>query len=592
MATFDAIAQRFLAERRITDVFLKGRVTDIDTGVNPALYTVATGTGSRRMPMQSPAKIGDIVAYIDFVGDALGLGPFIVGVNAPGGGGGGAPGAVLFRSYINQALTGPVGTLEALGYNGAKPITRAQLDGILDAWCLSHGGTIRQVADSTQWNSACAAAVPGDLIRQVAPITAPIQARLNKYSMPGANMTQNGQAGLPIILTSANGIETTVSSITNGVPALDILNVSHVWAVGFNTAGSQFGIRCMNVDGTLDNPFRLAWCNVRDSGDAGIAVQGWGGLISSSGGTTPPGAGNEWGYSSNFVIESNYVLRPGRRNPGTGECIYLGQGSDPGWLGRVFNGWVRYNDLEQCTSDYTDIKPGCHDILVHDNIEHGGSFVLGSANQILYVGSGFSARPGWYNFDPNIWYIGNRSWDGNISHPNAGSSNYFATVSLAGVRFCFNAAWGFASGGLGLHLRSERPASESRVGSEKFVAANNLFWLARGVVNVGAPVASPVPFDSSWVDERNNLGSVDTTDGVGAVAPVGVFIAPDAIPAVGALGNAEWLSYGPGSAFDFHSQAEGPGGTSVADLILPINADISQRPIPLIPIAGPFQKQS
>jgi hypothetical protein len=572
----------------MTDTYAKGRVTAIDLTANPVLYTVSTGNGSRRMPMVNLAALGDVVLFVDLGSEAFGFGPFHAGADGP-------PGAITpitFRSYLHPALVGPVGTLKALGYLGTGPITRADLDGILDAWVASHGGTIRNVTDSgASLTAALSAAVPGDLIRFVNTITSQMIGRANRNTVPGANMT-NGTAGLPIIFTSADGVRINVADITNFEGALNVYHASHIWAVGVNTTGSTFGIRFMNCAGTAANPIRIAFCDVLETGDAGIVGQGWYQLLATSGGTPSGSAGDEWGFTDYLVIEENTVTRPGRRDPFIGECCYLGTGSDPGWAARAQNVWIRYNRFRECTSDYTDVKPGCHHVYIHDNEESGGAFNTGAANQSLYVGSGFSARPAWYNIDPQIWYVGNRSWDGNLTHPQTNSSNYFVQASLAGVRVAFNIAWGFGGGGLGVHLRSERLAAESRVGTEKWWVWNNLFWLGVGVYNGGAGVggAWTGAFDAAWLDARNNIGS-STTSGVQFVATADSFVAPSRIPAVGSISaDAVFGALAPGSAFDLADTSGLVGaGVSVADLDSYIGADIASRAIPSTPNPGPYQ---
>jgi hypothetical protein len=583
----DAVTARIMAERRMTDTYAKGRVTAIDLSVNPVAYTVSTGNGSRRMPMVSPAALGDVVLFVDLGSEAFGFGPFHAGSGLLLPGAGVTP--ISFRSYLHPALVGPVGTLKALGYLGTGPITRADLDGILDAWAASHGGTTRNVTDAASWDAACAAAVPGDLIRFTANVTTQLIGRANRNSMPGANMT-NGSAGLPIIVTCANGIRINVASLTNTEGALNIYHASHVWAVGMNTTGSTFGVRFMNCAGTAGDPIRIAWCDVLETGDAGIVGQGWYQTLVASGGTPTGSAGDEWGFTDYLVIEENTVTRPGRRDPNIGECCYLGVGSSGGWIGRAQNVWVRYNRWRECTSDYTDVKPGCRRVYVHDNEESGGAFASGAANQALYVSADLSARPAWYNYDPEIWYVGNRSWDGNLSHPQTNSSNYFVQASLAGVRVAFNIAWGFAGGGIGVHLRSERAASESQVAGEKWWIWNNLFWLGIGVYNGGAPQFTPAAFNSAWIDQRNNIGA-PTTTGVQFVATADSFAAPSHIPAVGSISaDAVLGALGAGSAFDLAAtSALVRVGVTVADLNSYIGADIASRAIPTLPNPGPFQ---
>lgn len=500
--------------------------------------------------------------------------------------GGGASGVDFWNVYdVDNSIDSPTRTTTALGYTGAFPITRSQLDGILDTWVAGTGGTTRNVANTTDWTNAMAAAVPGDLIRITTTITSPLTCRGNKYSLPGHNLTASpagGTTSLPIIITCADGVYIDPNNQSNNTAALDISACSHVWAIGVNVKRSQFGLRCMLVDGTLAAPVRIAWCDIRDMGHSGLIMQGWFQLIATSGGTPPAGTENTWGYSSYILAEANTVDSMGNIASQFGECVYMGNGSNH-YMARAHHIWLRYNTLRLSRADYVDIKPGCHQIYVYGNIMKEGGFNLGAAIQILYLDAGAPARPAWYDFDPEVFILYNRIYDGNITNVIAGSSNYAMQASIAGVRVAFNLIWGFSGGGIGLHLRSEVAASNSRTtgGSEKWWVVNNLMWTTNGLVNGGAPAASPVAFNSGWIDSRNNLGFTTTT-GVQFVATSSDFTNPGTIPAVGAVTTADWNSYGPGSAFDMAAGSSLVGdGTGISDLDLYINdLDISQRAVP------------
>lgn len=568
----------------------KGRVSRIIHVVNmPASYVVGEGSDAVSMPMIDGGpvpRVGDTVAWLDLPPTPVALGTLRLSDGSVVV----DPSAAYFRSHFYRRPEGPSDTLAALGYTATAPVTRAQIDGILDAWVAATGGTTFNVFTTGDWTAAMGAARAGDLVRLQANLATALDARFTKYMAFGNNMNAAGLPGVPIILTCAAGVTNNVTVNNNFEGNLDVFNTDHVWVVGWNGIGSTFGIRCMNLDGTEAHPVRIAWNDIRDTGDAAIAFQGWFQLITTSGGTPPAGSGNEWGFSSYGVIEENTVLRPGRRNASTGEGVYLGYGSPPGFVARAHHVWVRYNRLRACTSDYVDVKPGCHDIWVHDNEESLGAFASGAANQILYVSQDLGARPGWYNFDPNVWFWGNRSWDGNISNPQGTSSDYFAQSSLAGVRLGFNLALGFANGGVGHHLRSERAASESQVAGEKWWTYNNLFWQLDGVINGGAPFASPTAFNSTWVDSRNNVGLTATT-GVQFTATADDFVGASSIPAVSSVNPLPDMGQGVGSGFELAIGSDLRGvGASIADLAPYFSQDIFGRPITLAaPSAGPFQ---
>lgn len=569
----------------------KGRVSRIIHLANhPASYVVGEGSDAVPMPMIDGGlepMVGDTVAWLDLPPTPVALGKLRLSDGSVVV----DPSAAYFRSHFYRRPEGPGDTLVALGHTPTAPVSRAQIDGILDAWVASTGGTTFPVYSTSDWTAAMAAARPGDLVRVEANMASTVDCRYSKYSLGGANLTTNGGLpGVPIVLTCRNGVRNVVSVNNNFEGNIDIQNCDHVWLIGWNGTGSTFGVRYQNADGTEAHPIRCAWNDFQDTGDASIAFQGWFQLITSSGGTPPAGSGNEWGYSSYIVAEENTVLRPGRRNAGTGEGIYVGYGSAPGWIARAHHVWVRYNHLKACTSDHVDIKPGCHQIYVHDNEMSVGAFVFGAAIQTLYVSQDLSARPAWYNFDPEIHLWGNRIWDGNITNPQGSSAEVVVQSSLAGVRMGFNLALGFANGGVGHFLRSERAASESQVAGEKWWTYNNLLWLLDGVMNGGAPFSSPVAFNSGWVDSRNNLG-LSATTGVQATATASDFVAPSTIPAhssVSPLPDINGLGVGSGMALPSGSGLLS-GGTSLADLTLYFSQDIVGRTIVPASVGyGPF----
>ena len=507
---------------------------------------------------------------------------------------------VAFRSGLSLVTGGaPQHVLRALGYTGSTNITRSQLDGILDAWVASTGGTLRTVTSSAQWTSALAAALPGDLIRVTSGFTADITARGSRYSLAGSNMTASpagGTAGKPIIVTCANGVTVTGSSTASGVGVLDVLNTTHVWPVGFNTSGGQFGIRCWNWGGTAGNPAYRAYCSVTGTGHSAYSAQGWFQLISSSGGTPPAGTGNEWGFSQYFVDEENYAANVGLTADAFGECYYYGRGSAPGWVSYCKDFWSRGNEGYQFRADGIDLKPGCHRFRVTDNRYHGGYCVSGSPMTINYCSSDLDARPAWMPADVEGYLEGNRVWDINITLTNGSSANIGAYSGLSGLRWSNNMFWGIKQTGFtgGIYIRNEKGTDNTTAvatfGTAPTWFLNNLYWGTTGAVvkgGYGVGGGFPQPYPGSVVfTERNNLA--DNLTGAQFQADAADFIA--AVPAVAAAGDAQWNSYGPGSAFDLALTSALIGdGVSIADLDTFIDADISQRVFIAAVNPGPFQ---
>lgn len=498
--------------------------------------------------------------------------------------GGGTPPAthtVAFRSIVDPAVKTPAVTPSATAIEHAS-------GGTIYA---GGSGTTHTITTAAQWTTAVAAAAPGDILDITAPITTPLTYRGNKYGLSGGSAA-SGTAGNPIVIRCSGSGAINVASLTNSTAALNVTNCDHVWAVGVVTTGSQFGVFYRNVEGTTGDPIRVAHCNISGAGHSTLSIAGWWQLITSSGGTPPAGSGNEWGYSKHFVIEDNVIASPGQSSAQFGECVYLGHGGAPGWISRAENVTVRHNALSDCGADYIDIKPGCSTIRILDNTMTQGHFVYGAAIQTLYVNAATAARPAWYDIDPDIVIEGNRIWDGNITNYDAASSNYVVQASLAGVTFANNICWGFPNGGIGFRLRSERAASESQSSAgEKWVIVNNLFWMDNGLANAGAPLSSPSPFNSAWIDSRNNIGPTGAT-GVQATATSADFIDSAAIPTVDTIdADAEWVTYGQGSAFDLDLASTLIGtGVSISDITLLLSEDVSQRAIPASsPDPGPFQ---
>lgn len=515
---------------------------------------------------------------------------------------------VDFRDSAEIATPGtPPHVLAALGYAGATPITRAQLDGILDDWVAGTGGTTRNVTSAATWTTAINAALPGDLIRCTSSFDpgGALTVRGNKYGIPGSNLTASpagGTAGLPIIVTCADGVVIDDNNQTSNVPVLDLLNCSHVWAVGFNVREGQFGIRGINWGGSSGFPAYRAYNTISDCGHSGLIAQGWGALITGAGGTPPAGADGTEGYSEWFVDEENTIAGTGKAAGATafGESMYYGKGSDPGWLSYCRDFWVRGNDCSDFASDALDLKPGCLRWKVTDNDFHFGATHFGAMIQCLYVGSGYSARPSWA-VNPEGRIEGNRFWDHSITKVQANSSPYVIQASLAGVTIANNIAWAIADAntagtpsgtGIAVHLRSERTRAESRVGTEKWVIVNNLWWVGSGLTNGGGGVGGGFEgaFDTAWIDARNNLGFTTTTN-VQFTATTAEFIDSAAIPAIGSnSADAQWETYGAGSAFDLALTSGLIGdGVSIADIDTLIDADISQRVFIAAVNPGPFQ---
>jgi hypothetical protein len=512
---------------------------------------------------------------------------------------------VTFRTQQALATPGqPAHVLTALGYESGEKITRADLDGILNNWLASTGGTLRTVTSAATWTTAMAAAQPGDLIRVTSSFSTAgqLQARGNLYGIGGSNLTANpagGLPGLPIVVTCANGVTVTGTNLTSGVPVLDLVNCRHVWAVGFNVGGPmQFGIRAMNWGGSSGFPAYIAYSSVHEVRDAAISCQGWFQLIASSGGTPPAGTGNEHGFSEWFVVEENDITNPNPTNVtgNPGEGVYLGKGAAPGWISYAKDCWVRGNRVHNYKANAFEAKPGCHRVWFTDNLAVAGRGSNGAAFELCYQFSGVASRPAWMNNldgagspDVRIYVEGNRVYDYNITETGGASRNQAFLLGMAGVRIANNILWSARDSSYvnvtnlrAVLIQTEKTLADFGDTSTvpTWVVGNN--WQCSGLSNPGAggvPIAGVV--------FRNNIVPTGYANGT-HTADGSDYIAPTPVP--GVLDVAEWETYGPGSAFDLNPGSDLVGaGTSIADLDLAIDADISGRPIPSTPNPGPFQ---
>jgi hypothetical protein len=506
--------------------------------------------------------------------------------------------SVSYRTQQELSTPGtPAHVLTALGYTDTAKIARADLDDILDDWVASTGGATRTVTSAAEWTTAVGAANPGDLIRVTSSFDpgGALTARASKYGISGSNMV-DGEPGLPIILTCADGVNVDDNNQSSNTAVLDLANCSHIWAVGFNVRRGQFGIRASNWGGSDGFPAYIAYCNVELIGDAGITALGWFQLITSSGGTPPAGTGNEWGFSEWFVIEENFVDGCGQRDANFGEGLYIGKGS-PGYVGYAKNAWIRGNRLTDWTSDGIDVKPGCSRVYVTDNEVYIGHAVSGSPVSLLYNGdAGGVDRPAWNDFDPEIYLEGNRIFDNDITNTDASSAEWMVTIGLSGVRCFGNVIWAWPSGSAAFRARMAIGADDTE--AEDFYRTdptwivNNTCWGADSFDPAGYGPSPLTAWPSAVLaifDVRNNIVD-NASPATGEVdAAASDFIA--AVPAVGVAGTAEWLTYGAGSAFDLALDSDLVGsGEDISDVVFLIQKDVSNRDINYsAPNPGAFQ---
>ena len=216
---------------------------------------------------------------------------------------------------------------------------------------------------------------------------------------------------------------------------------------------------------------------------------------------------------------------------------------------------------------------------------------------ILYVSADLDTRDGTaFDIDPEVWVEGNRVYDNNITNTEGTSTNIMGYIGLSGIRIANNVMW--AKPETGTHpmwrARNELGANDTEALAEfrndPTWVINNTFWGDDSFENAGygSPFVGAFPGTITF-DLRNNI--VDqASPATGEVdAAAADFIAT--VPAIGAAGDAEWLTYGNGSAFDLALTSALIGaGASITDIDFYIAEDISQRTINrTTPNPGAFQ---
>ncbi|MEM9204536.1 MAG: hypothetical protein AAGC53_23080, partial [Actinomycetota bacterium] len=385
----------------------------------------------------------------------------------------------------------------------------------------SGSGIERQVTSESEWNTAVAAAQPGDVIRIMNTIntTAGLNYRGSKYGITGG-VANDGTATNPIILTAEPGAWIDGGATSNVESMLDVQNADHIWAVGINVRNSRFGMRFQNMEGTATAPIRIAHCNFEDLGHSAVSVAGWFQDVASSGGTPPAGSGNERGYSRYVILEGNTATRMGRTDTNFGEGIaYLGTGSAPGWFSYAEFVCIRYNEINEHTADGVDVKPGCKTVYIHDNQYHSGSGHDGATLGIHYSAASYP-RPAWaVGRDPEIWVESNRLYDHNITNPVGSSGPWIAYYGTSGIRMAFNLAWAWSTAAGHEMTRLRIETSEADYGTDTSHFVNNTAWSNTAFNNAGAgtggsftgPVANP-PIQRNNLVETGDSGEFTTGD--------------------------------------------------------------------------------
>ncbi len=376
-------------------------------------------------------------------------------------------------------------------------------------------GTVHDVASPADWQAAVARAAPGDTIRLVSTIRAPL-----RYRGPRTDGDEtkgvDGAPGRPITITAAEGVWIDPGNHYNLLPGLDILGAAHVHVIGVRVRNSQFGIRLLNSSGSPDAPIQVRANRVTEIGHAGIHVAG---------------ALDDHAPSSHVRVVGNHITNTGRTAPEFGEGVYLGYGTTE-WVDRSHHLVVAGNRISHTTAEAVDIKPGTRNVTVSGNLIHDLSPIRGGAISAHYVG----IRP---NPDPaaagNIVIRDNRIWNVNLDG-RAGSNDWAIWVGHGGVTIKGNAIWGMRNDPG--RTRAIRIRALQDFGPHPIEIVDNLLWTAHGWMAEGEPSGAAL------VRSSGNQGPP-------GAAGVEVPLQPHpSAPPLGAGGNAD-SGGGPGTALGF-----------------------------------------
>jgi Right handed beta helix region len=375
-------------------------------------------------------------------------------------------------------------------------------------------GKVHEVSNPDQWNTALAAAKPGDQIKLVATIYQTLEYR-GEGNEPGKRNAADGTPSAPITITAANGVWIDPGNKSNNKPALDIMRAANVNVVGLRVRNSQFGIRILQSSGTTETPIIVAFNTVSDIGHAGIHIGGFDSHI-----------------PSRYVrVEGNTVTRTGQTAAQYGEGIYLGYGGRE-WIDETSNVQVIGNEISYTTAEGIDIKPGVRHVMVENNQIHDLSPMLGGAISASYVGTAPNPKPG---ESIDVVLRRNRIWNVNLDG-RGGSNDWAIWVGHGGVTVENNFVWGMR--GDSGQTRAVRVRSPYDFGSFPIGIVNNIFWTAAGWVAEGSPSGAGL------VRASGNKGPAGRP---GIEVPISQ---AGGVPALGGGGAAD-SGGGPGSALGF-----------------------------------------
>jgi len=417
------------------------------------------------------------------------------------------------------------------------------------------GGVERRVANMGEWSAAVSAARPGDVIRLVANMS---ERLVYRGDNDGGNATgAHGTPEAPIVITADPGVWIDVGNVASNFAGIDIFYVDNVHVVGIGVRNAQFGIRCLQCHGTPDRPVRIVNNEFTNIGYVGIHV---GGHLKTH------------AASTNVLVEGNNVSHTGKLTARFGEGIYIGHGYNE-WVDETSNITVRGNEVSHTTAEAIDIKPGTRDIVVEDNLIHHAAPIDGGSISAHYVHSVPNPKPDELD---RLIVRNNRIWNQNLDGV-PGASDAAIWVGHGGVEITGNVIWGFR---IHPNSRAVRVRSPQTFGPYDVVIADNVFWVERGWVADGWPLA----VDS--VAASGNKGPSQQT----AEVVVGANDFPGPVPPIGQGGDAD-TGGGPGSALSVFAPSPTPEGApdpnAGGDELQALPAPAAAPPAAAPPVAAP-----
>jgi len=373
-------------------------------------------------------------------------------------------------------------------------------------------GTTREIGSLAEWDLAVASAKPGDVLRLRADIPAALVYQGGHDGSGGSG--GDGTAQAPIVITAEPGVWIDPGNQNGGRGALDVIAADHVHVVGVSVRNAQFGIRCLQCRGSVDQPVRIAANRVTLTGHAGIHV----------GGHPASYAPSAW-----LVVEDNVVDLTGRTAPASGEGIYLGSGRAE-WADTTGDVTVRANDISRTGAEGIDIKPGTRGITVEGNAIHDLAPLRGGAISAHYVNRAPNPHPA--RFDA-VTLRANRIWNLNLGG-TPGSSDSAIWVGHGGVDVVGNWIWGLR--GEPAAARAVWVRSTQDFGPHPIQIRGNVFWAVQGWVAEGQPSGAAIVMASGnrGIDPGSSELVVDAAS------------FPGPVPAIGSGGTAD-AGAGPGS---------------------------------------------